>query len=81
MLNKYKDVKPQKGVNKPFEKCFHVCGIFRILFRERTPHFDIFSRVFFSGKSILKHKLLRIKKTLGGPGACSSENFLKIYVL
>ena len=46
-ITKYKDVRPKKGVNKPFEKCFHVCGVFRIFFREGTQLFDIFSSVFF----------------------------------
>ena len=35
MLTKYKDGKPKKSVNKPFEKCFHNCGVFRIFFSER----------------------------------------------
>ena len=79
MLTKYKDVRPKKGVNKPFEKCFHVCGVFRIFFREGTQLFDIFSSVFFFGRNILKH--IENKKALEGPGACFSGKFLKIYIL
>ena len=55
MLTKYKDVRPKKGVNKLFEKCFHVCGVFRYFFRDRTSHFDILSSVFFYGRIILKY--------------------------
>ena len=43
----YKDVRRKKGVNKPFEKCFHVWGVFRIFFREGAPKFVIFSSAVF----------------------------------
>ena len=42
MLNKYKEVRPKKGVNKLFKKCFHVWGVFRNFFREGAFKFDIF---------------------------------------
>ena len=49
MLIKYKEVRPKKDVNKPFEKCFHVWGIglFRNFFREGAPKFNIFLRAVF----------------------------------
>ena len=42
MLTEYKEVRPKKGVNKLFEKCFHVWGIalFRNFFREGAPKFN-----------------------------------------
>ena len=43
---KYKDVRPRKGVNKPFEN-FYVSGVFRNFFREGAPNFNVFSSVFF----------------------------------
>ena len=55
MLTKYKDVRPKKGVNKLFRKCFHVCGVFQIFFREGYHIYDIFSSVVFSSRVILKH--------------------------
>ena len=47
MLIKHKEVRPKKGVNKPFEKCFHVWGIFKNFFREGAPNFDIFLSAVF----------------------------------
>ena len=47
MLTKYKEVKPKKGVNKPFEKCFRVWGVFRNFFREEAPNFDLFLSAVF----------------------------------
>ena len=55
MLTKYKDVRLKKRRKKPFEKCFHVCGVFRNFFREGAPNFDIISSAVFSGRVILKH--------------------------
>ena len=66
MLPENKDVRPKKGVNKPFEKCFHVCGVFRIFFWERVPKFDIYFKRSSFGRIILKH--IENKKTLGGSG-------------
>ena len=42
MLTKYKKVRPKKGVNKPFEKCFHVWEVFKNFFRKGAPNFIIF---------------------------------------
>ena len=58
MLTKYKNVRPKNGVNKPFEKYFHICGVFRNLFKEGAPKFDIYSSVFFSGRIILKRHFI-----------------------
>ena len=55
MLTKYKNVRSKQGVNKPFEKCFYVCGVFRNFFREGASNFDTFSSVVFSGRIVLKH--------------------------
>ena len=46
MLTKYKKVRPKKGVNKPFEKCFHAWGVFRNYFRG-TQIGHIFKAQFF----------------------------------
>ena len=51
MLTKYNDVRSKK----PFEKYFHVCGIFKNSIREGAPNFDMFSSAVFSGRVILKH--------------------------
>ena len=80
MLTKHKIVKPKKDVNKPFQKYFHMCGVFKIFFREKAPNFDMFSSVVFSSRIILKH-LQRIKKDSGGSGACSPRKFLKFSIL
>ena len=51
MLSRYKDARPKnKG-----KKCFHVCQVFRNFFREGAPNFNIFLRVVFSDRIILKH--------------------------
>ena len=50
MLTKYKNVRPKKDVNKPFERYFPICGVFRNFFREGAPNFDIFSGVVFSDR-------------------------------
>ena len=34
---------------------FHVCGVFRNVFRDGAPNFDLISSVVFSGRIILKH--------------------------
>ena len=47
MLTKYKDIRPKKSVNKPFEKCFHVWGVLRNCFREGACKFDVFLRGVF----------------------------------
>ena len=47
MLTKCKEVKPKKGVNKPFEKCFHVWGVFKKFFQGGAPKFVIFLRAVF----------------------------------
>ena len=54
MLIKYKEVRPKKGVNKPFEKCLHIWGIFRNFFREGALQFDIFLNAVF-WKNCFKH--------------------------
>ena len=73
MLTKYEDVRPTKRRKKPFEKCFHICGVFRNFFRERAPNFDIFKRN-FSSRNILKH-LENKKDSRGGRGHAPPENF------
>ena len=80
MLTKYKDVRPKKGVNKPFEKCFHICGVFRIFSRESTPHFDIFSSVVFSGKIILKH-VENEKDSRGSGGMLPRKIFENLHIV
>ena len=67
MLTKYKDVRPKMRHKKPFEKCFHVCGVFRNFFREGAPNFDILSNLGFSGSIILKH--IKNEKSSGGSGS------------
>ena len=76
MLTKYKDTRPNKGVNKPFEKCFYVCGVFRNFFRVGAPNFDVFSSVFFSERNILKH-IENNKKDLGGSGGVLPQKFFE----
>ena len=66
MLSKYKAVRPKKRRKRPFAKCFHVCGIFRIFFSEGAPNFLIFSSVFFPEE--LFSSILRIKKAEKGSG-------------
>ena len=73
MLTKYKDVRTKKGVNKPFEECFYVCGVFRNFFRVGALNFDVFLSVFFSGRILLKH--IENKKGLRGSGGMLPENF------
>ena len=55
MLIKYKDVTPKKRRKKPFEKCFHVCGVIKNFFGEGASNFDIFSSRVFPGRILLKH--------------------------
>ena len=72
MLTKYKKVKPKKGVNKPFEKCFHVWRIFQNFFREGTLKLDIFFGAVF-GKFVLKH-IENEKGSRGVRGHAPPEN-------
>ena len=79
MLTKYKDVRPKKNVNKPFEKRFYVCGVFTNFFRVGAPNFGVFLRVVFSGRIMLKH--IENKKGLRESGGMLPGKFLKIYIL
>ena len=68
MLIKYKGVRPKKGVNRPFVKCFHECGVFRNFFQRGGIKFrHIFKRIFFrQNYSIVKR--FENKKGFRGSG-------------
>ena len=70
MFTEYKDVRPKKGVNKPFENVFMSAAYSEIFSGRGYPNSTYISIVIFR---ILKH--IKNKKALGGPGACSPENF------
>ena len=42
MLTEYKEVRPKESVNKLFEECFHVWGVFRNFSGERAPNSTYF---------------------------------------
>ena len=74
MLTKYKEVRPKKGVNKPFEKCFHVWDVFRNFFRD-TQFRLIFKRSFFAD---LFQSIVRMRKAVGGSGGMLPRKFSEI---
>ena len=49
MSTKYKDVRPKKGVNKPFEKCFHA-GMYSKNFLERKHPISTYISAQFSAE-------------------------------
>ena len=54
---------------------FHVCGLFRGIFREGALNFDIFSSVVFCGRIILNH--IENKKGSGGFGGMLLRKIFK----
>ena len=69
----------ETGVNKPFEN--GSCqGRIQKFFEGGGHQFSsLFSSAFFRAELFLSN--LSAKTTLGGPGACSPGNFLKICIL
>ena len=68
MLTKYRDVRPQKDVRGPLKNVF-MSAAHSEFFSGKGPNFHTFSSVFFPEELFLS--VLRIKKAVGGPGACS----------
>ena len=74
MLTKYKNVGPKKDVKSPLKNVFHVCGVFKIFFKEAAPNCDILSCVVsFSGRIILNH-IENKKGSRGVRGHAPREN-------
>ena len=74
MLTKYKDIRPKKDVKSPLKNVFMSVAYSKIFSKVGAPNFDVFSRVVFSGKIILKH--LEIKKgSRGFRGHVPPEKF------
>ena len=64
MLTECKDVRPKKGVTRPFENVFMSAAYSENFFREGVPKFDIYFKRSSSGRIILKH--IENKKALEG---------------
>ena len=55
MLTEYKNVRPKKDVNIPFENVFMSAAYSEFFSGGGVPKFDIYFKRSFSGRIILKH--------------------------
>ena len=55
MLSEYKDIRPEKGVKSPLKNVFLSAINSEFFLRKGASNFDVFSRVFFFERIILKH--------------------------